>query len=325
MKQELLNVRTANACMEDAKLIPIPKKLAGDFWYSGEFAILFADTNVGKSPLAVQIADTVSGGSYHSFLICEEDPQQVALIDFELSEKQFQSRYSRDYQREYRFSNRLHRVTVNTDYTDFDQFEKELFESIEQIIYNRNIKVLIVDNISYLKALPTETSKEAMPLMRYLNQMKLRYGLSILVLAHTPKRLHLTNPLGLNDLAGSKNLSNFADSVFCIGRSTQANDIRYLKHLKCRSNAIIYDTDNVLVCRIDKPDNFLGFEFVGYESEKIHLQEKTALSEDIKNQVVEMKLNDPTLSLGKIAEHFPGMYRAQVSRILKKAGITPSE
>ena len=31
-------------------------------WYEGEICILFADTNVGKSILAVQIGDSISRG-----------------------------------------------------------------------------------------------------------------------------------------------------------------------------------------------------------------------------------------------------------------------
>src|SRR5271165_1831234 len=36
--------------------------LFGDFWRQGELCILFADTNVGKSILAVQIGDALSRG-----------------------------------------------------------------------------------------------------------------------------------------------------------------------------------------------------------------------------------------------------------------------
>ena len=39
-----------------------PDKLFGDFWYRGELCILFADTNVGKSILAVQIGNALSSG-----------------------------------------------------------------------------------------------------------------------------------------------------------------------------------------------------------------------------------------------------------------------
>ncbi|MBK7186170.1 MAG: AAA family ATPase [Ignavibacteria bacterium] len=38
------------------------RALLGPFWHSGELTILFADAGVGKSTLAVQIADCLSKG-----------------------------------------------------------------------------------------------------------------------------------------------------------------------------------------------------------------------------------------------------------------------
>ena len=54
--------------------------------------------------------------------------------------------------------------------------------------------------------------------------------ISILVLAHTPKR-SLDCPITSNDLAGSKRLYNFFDSVFTIGKSAQDGGLRYVKQL----------------------------------------------------------------------------------------------
>ena len=45
--------------------------------------------------------------------------------------------------------------------------------------------------------------------LKYLKKLKSKHGLSILALAHTPKR-DATKPLGRNDLQGSKMLINFA-------------------------------------------------------------------------------------------------------------------
>ena len=76
---------------------------------------------------------------------------------------------------------------------------------MKQAIITYQAKILIVDNLTYLKTQATETAKEALPLMKRLKQLKIKYDLSILALAHTPKR-NLCNPLTKNDLAGSKNL-----------------------------------------------------------------------------------------------------------------------
>mgnify|MGYP000591601256 CR=1 FL=1 len=88
-------------------------------------------------------------------------------------------------------------------------------------------------------------------LMIQLNNLKKRYGLSVLVLAHTPKR-SLDCPITSNDLAGSKRLYNFFDSVFTIGKSAQDGGLRYVKQLKVRYGTFSHDADNVIVYEIDK-------------------------------------------------------------------------
>ena len=58
----LFTVKTASRWIEQAKTRPIPKMLFGEFWFEGELCILFADTNLGKSILAVQIGNRISRG-----------------------------------------------------------------------------------------------------------------------------------------------------------------------------------------------------------------------------------------------------------------------
>ena len=72
-------------------------------------------------------------------------------------------------------------------------FEEFLNESIEQSIILHDAKVLIIDNLTYLKT-ETEKAKDALPLMKELKALKNKYGLSILALAHTPKR-DLSKPI----------------------------------------------------------------------------------------------------------------------------------
>ena len=54
--------KSANEWMDEAKNRPIPKMLFSEFFYEQEICILFSDTNMGKSILAVQIADSISTG-----------------------------------------------------------------------------------------------------------------------------------------------------------------------------------------------------------------------------------------------------------------------
>ena len=59
---DLFMVRTANHWMEQASSRPVPQMLFGKFWYEGELCILFADSNLGKSILAVQIGNSINTG-----------------------------------------------------------------------------------------------------------------------------------------------------------------------------------------------------------------------------------------------------------------------
>ena len=95
--------------------------------------------------------------------------------------------------------------------------------------------------------------------------------MSVLVLAHTPKR-SLDCPITSNDLAGSKRLYNFFDSVFAIGKSAQDGGLRYVKQLKVRYGTFSHDADNVIIYEIEKVDAFLQFVFRGYSTEKEHLK-----------------------------------------------------
>jgi len=279
--KSLFKVMTANKWLEQAKKTPIPQMLFSEFWHENEICILFADSNLGKSILAVQIADSISKGEQIRGFKLEARKQPVLYFDFELSAKQFEVRYSiksetqKVFENHYSFNDNLKRIEINpdADIPTKTSFEDYLNQSLENEIISTGAKILIIDNITYLKS-ETERSKDALPLMKYLKALKSKYGLSILALAHTPKR-DLSRPITQNDLGGSKMLYNFIDSCFAIGQSTTDKNIRYIKQIKARNTAMIYDTENVIVCQLDKPYNFLQFEFIDFGAEQEHLKQIT--------------------------------------------------
>ena len=312
-KVGLLQIRTANACINDARNLAIPKRLCGNLWFEGEVSILFADTNIGKSICAVQIADNVSRGENRDVFGSEASQQVVLYLDFELSDKQFQSRYSVDWKEDYSWDSKFYRVRINPQFTDFENFEKQLFIEIEKAIADYKATILIVDNITYLRMQSTETGKEALPLMKYLTQMKNMFKLSLLVLAHTPKRINQSMPLTINDLAGSKQLANFADSVFCIGKSTQGSNLRYIKQLKARSCAVM---DEVWLCELAKPYNFLGFTFMDLDNEANHLKSKNEANDEMKAEIKKLQTENVGITQTAIAEKL-GVNKMKVGRIIK--------
>ncbi|QQM28084.1 AAA family ATPase [Elizabethkingia sp. M8] len=318
----LFNVKTANEWLELAKTSPIPEKLFGEFWHEGEISILFSDSNLGKSILSVQIADSISKGLQISGFKLEAKKQPVLYFDFELSAKQFEVRYSiknetqKFLENHYSFDDNFKRIEINPDaeIPTESTFENYLNQSLEQSIIETGAKILIIDNITYLKN-ETEQAKHALPLMRYLKDLKSKYRLSILALAHTPKR-DLSRPITQNDLGGSKMLYNFIDSCFAIGQSNMDTNLRYIKQIKARNTAIIYDSENVIVCQIDKPYNFLAFEFIDFGSEREHLKQLT--EKDHESKISEaLELKKQGLSNVQIAKQF-GVSEGAVRKWIKK-------
>lgn len=318
-KTGMFRVQETNKWMEQASQRPIPKRLFGDFWFESELSILFADTNVGKSILAVQIGNAISSGTSTCKLNCESPPQKVIYFDFELTDKQFQARYSDNYQDNYQFNRNFLRAEIDIDGdipNRFKNMEEYLNFSIEEVIKQTEAKIIIIDNITYLKH-ETENAKNALPLMKELKSLKNKYGLSILILAHTPKR-DLSKPLSRNDISGSKMLVNFCDSAFAIGESSTDTVVRYIKQIKVRNTEADYTSDNVYVCEIAKEHNFLKFHHTGYANELEHLKIETSSDKDeLEESVIDLKKNNPDYSNRKIADVL-GTNHKRVGRILKK-------
>ena len=79
----IFSVKLANKWLEDASKRPIPNMLFSELWYEGEICILFADTNLGKSILAVQISNSISKGEQiHGFKL-EAQKQPILYFDFD--------------------------------------------------------------------------------------------------------------------------------------------------------------------------------------------------------------------------------------------------
>jgi RecA-family ATPase len=318
----LFKILSANEWLEMAKKTPIPKMLFGEFWFEGEICVLFSDTNLGKSILSVQIADSISRGKEIDGLKLEAQKQVVLYFDFELSMKQFEARYSEkddmneSFFNHHNFDENFIRIEIdpNSDIPLDVSFEEHLNNSFERCIIEKNAKILIIDNITWLKN-ETERSKDALPLMKFLKGLKSKYNLSILALAHTPKR-DLSRPITQNDLGGSKMISNFIDTCFAIGQSNIETGLRYIKQLKARYTSMIYDAENVIVCQIDKPTNFLGFEILDFSSEREHLKKVSEKDqEDRINEVMELKKQGQ--SNVQIAKQF-GVSEGAIRKWIKK-------
>lgn len=313
-------VKPANNWIEDAKNRPPLMKLFDDFWYEGEICILFADTNLGKSILAVQIGDSISTGSSVPGFNLQTQAQPVLYFDFELTDKQFENRYSLNYGGHYYFNPNFLRVEINPnlEVPTGLSFEEHMYNCLESTIITQQAKVLIIDNLTYLRT-ETEKAKDALPLMKELKDLKVKHNLSLLILAHTPKR-DKSKPITENDLSGSKMLMNFIDSAFTIGESSKDNNLRYLKQIKQRNGEQIYGAKNVCICQISKPNNFLQFELITHGSEYEHLKEANDTTDSQLLQKA-IDLHQTGLSYRQIGTEL-GVSHMMIGRLLKKQGVT---
>lgn len=319
-RKGLFLVKESNDWLEDAQHLPTPTMLFGELWHEGELCILFADTNVGKSILAVQIADSISRGVPIEGMRLDTPAQPVVYFDFELFSKQFEARYSKDFTDHYSFHDNFYRAELNPDMPGMDgcdTFEDCIMLSLEYIVKDIGTKVLIIDNITFLGS-ENEQASDALPLMKKLQLFKKRLGISLLVLAHTPKR-DTGRPLTKNDLQGSRMIMNFCDSSFCIGESSQDKSTRYIKQIKARNTEFVYTADNVLVAEVEKPHNFLQFTITGVGKEAHHLQEADEVQRLLQIQEAQKLYHEAGMTIRAIAEQM-GISKSVIGRYIKKAG-----
>jgi RecA-family ATPase len=319
-KTSCLIIKKANTWIEEAKNRPIPNMLFSELWYEKEVCILFADTNLGKSILAVQIADSISRGMPIAGFKLQSEAQKVLYLDFELSDKQFENRCSQEYQNHYTFDTNFLRAELNTELEipkGFSTLEDYLCSTLNDTISKTKATVLIVDNLTFLSH-ENEKAKDALSLMKALKKLSKDKSISILVLSHCPKRDE-SKPISKNDLAGSKMLMNFCDSSFAIGGSSQEPSFRYIKQIKQRNTEHLYHSENVIVCSIEKDVNFLEFQFIDFDSEKKHLKTFDSDDSDEKNEQIKLLVSEGLNNI-KIGDRI-GLSEGAIRKRRKKLGL----
>ena len=302
-----IELQSANDAIIEAREMPNPIRLYPPFWNEGEIACLFADSNVGKSILAVQIADHIALNFR----------RVVHYYDFELTKKQFQMRYTVEQtSKSYIFSPYLRQPVVAVE-GDIAGNEDSLMNAIEQAAVSDQCSVIIIDNLTCL-CNNSESGDTAGRFMARLMELKKRLGLSVLVIAHTPKR-DLTQPISQNDLAGSKRLFNFFDSVFAMGKSAHDNT-RYIKQIKTRMGILEHGINNVLTGQVVQyDDGFLCFE------PSVTCDERHLLDTKSDSRLSEVaQLRSEGLSIRKIAEQL-GVSKSVIGRMVTDYRLDKAE
>ena len=264
-KRSLLKAEPINEGLKKSYDKPNPRKLFGQLWWEKELVICFASTNVGKTLLAMQIAESLATGAQvfkddDNPCPNETEAMKVLYVDAELTYKQIENRYKNYATKEnYELSSNIIRAEINRDFLwqKGDNMEELIKEDIKNLIEEHKPEALIVDNLKMLRK-GTEKSHEALPMMFELNNLKGKYNISILVLGHTPK-IDVLSPIQINHLSGSSDIANASDGIFAIAKTKEDNATRYIKELKQRNVQFKFGSSNVLLCTIDQPKSFTGF------------------------------------------------------------------
>ena len=296
VKKKAFKVRSANEVLKDAAGQDIPNMLFSEFIFEGELTTLYAPTNRGKSFLALHIAHLIASGKSLDGLENEADPQKVVYFDLELSDLQFQARYSEKYKasdgkRAYRNRFKFHRnlyiskFATSTPPKGVDQVDW-YFSQIKETAEECKAKIIFLDNISWLSNKGLEKMEDAKKIVERLMDLVKQKGYTIVILAHTPK-ISDNTPITMKDLAGSAGLGNFSDAAFVINESwSQGKPYKYLKQNKCRSAIKVYDESNVLTVMMEQIEpNFVGFKIAPDSGDEYINEAQHFKKHDIPNTV----------------------------------------
>lgn len=260
-EKEVFGYDTLNQVIDEGRKAGKLKPLFKNLWFEQELTMLFGVTNVGKSILGIQIAEEIARSG-----------EKVIYFDYEMTMQQLCRRYCNDnLSRRYQFSDNLIRPDLEHDKNlSFRLRNERLHTRMEEAVNVCGIKNFIIDNITSLNNKLSNGDQAAKFMLELKNKVN-KLGASVLLIGHTPKELPNNRTLTLDRLAGSKNISNFLDACFGVGKVTddsEANSI-YIKQLKARSCPITLNENRVLVCTLKKrEDEFLGYEEVGFDVEK---------------------------------------------------------
>ena len=262
-----LEKRSMNEWVDDSITKTPPRTFCRGLIVELEVTVVFASAGLGKTVACVGMAEEIA----------LETDEEVDYLDFELSEMHLRNRYYDEAsQVKHVFPEKLNRFEYSPDRLGDDDVEDAILKSII-LEAQRGVKYFVVDNITYI-CRDSEKGTSASDFMKILRILCKEHQLTMIIVAHTPKR-DMRSPITEYDLAGSSKLINFFDAAIAIGKSVKDSATRYMKQVKTRTGAELYGSDNVLVYRIVQTDGYTHFEFQDFGRERDHLRENSAETE----------------------------------------------
>ena len=300
-----LEKRPMNDWVQDSLTKPKPRTHYRGSIVEQEITCVFASAGAGKTVACVGIAEEIA----------IDTGEEVDYLDFELSEMHLRDRYvDEDSGVRHIFPPNLNRFEFSADRLGDVDIEDAILASIE-LEAKRGVKFFVVDNLTYI-CRDSEKGLTAGEFMKVLRKLRAKYNLTMIIVAHTPKR-DGRMPITQYDLAGSSKLINFFDAAIALGKSVKDSEVRYMKQVKTRTGAELYGADNVMVFRLIQTDGYTHFEFVEYGRERDHLKEDNFDTEmEEINEIVQLCAKK--MSVRQIAAE-TGMSAPTVHRRIKKA------
>lgn len=261
--QEIVKVTSGKDLLKSYANKKQARQIFGRYIHEGELCVLFGDSNAGKSILANDIAFFVSGGG-HEWEGMESPNIPSLYIDMEMSGAQFARRYAsaEDY-----IPEMYSRAEINTNSTD-DKWNYIRSKIITMQGQPNPPKFIIIDNVTNGFG-SIFSAKRMLALITEIKNLKERFKLTVLLIAHCPKR-NKKKPISDNDLGGSKMILNFVDSAFAVGTSLQGENVRYVKQIKCRECS---KDEEVMTVRI-KGEPYLSMQYVDKTEEQSHIDSR---------------------------------------------------
>lgn len=302
LNKSFINVESFSDYVKEGLKMDDAVELIQHVVVENETTILFGDTGLGKSTLAMQMSITMA-----------EEGKKILYVNFELSKRQFAKKYPEIHIPENLF-------IANIDYAKMHDVTDQsmILAEIEAVALHNDVDVVVIDNLTNL-CINSKDGKEAGNVMLQLISLRMTHNWTMLILAHVPKR-KASDPLTLNDLAGSKMLSNLADNVVGLNKSKLGTNKRYIIQLKYRSMPIELDYKNVQELTMTMSDGYLHFEYGDFDEERTHLprsrDEKAELERDILKELKEAN----GLSYRDIADKL-GTSHSTVQRVAKTYGL----
>lgn len=244
--------RKANDVMLEAMGRRPQPALFDGFWQTGEVALMFGAAGIGKSLLAVQLAEALARGRpIDGFVMPRRQRRRVLYVDLNLSDVQFQRRYTTDgaKPKPYKFAERFYRGRPGVD--------EDLCSWVSKMVRVGGFEVVVIDDLSAVMRTDDGTF-DSLRIMRAIKRLSHATGVSVLVLADSSESSR--HDLSESDLRRSRVLCGVADSVFAIGRGGK----RSLKLIQFRSQGaeIVWNSRNPVGCDIVRDDNgLLGLAF----------------------------------------------------------------